>query len=221
MKHFDTLIFDLDNTLYQQASNFFVLIENKMNQYIQTKLQISITEAAKLRHEYYVTYKTTLNGLLKHHKNIDPLEFLDFVHDVPLQQISANPKLRQTLSEFSQQKIIFTNSSVSHAQRILNHLELDTIFDGIVAIDTMNFIPKPHDYAYEALCSSHNINPNKSLYFEDLSENLLPAARLGMTTVLIENKCPKAMKHANHKDIHYKANSVQEFFDTVYTQEKK
>ena len=215
LQKFDTLIFDLDNTLYQQASNFFLLIENKMNEFIHAKLQISTAEAAALRHDYYVTYKTTLNGLLKHHPNIDPLEFLDFVHDVPLQQISANPRLAVSLSKLPQQKIIFTNASESHAQRILNHLALDRFFDGIVAIDTMNFIPKPNDYAYEALCSSHNITPSKSLYFEDLSENLLPAAKLGMTTVLIENNCPKAMKHAHHKDIHYKANSVQAFFDQI------
>tara|TARA_R110002167_G_scaffold147748_1_gene340457 strand:- start:538 stop:1200 length:663 start_codon:yes stop_codon:yes gene_type:complete len=211
LEKYDTLIFDLDNTLYQQSSNFFLEIEKKMNEFLQLKLNLPIQEAAELRHEYYHAHKTTLNGLIKHHPQICPHEFLDYVHDVPLQQLQADKGLHAKLSSLQHQKIIFTNGSVKHAERILKRLEIQDMFDGIVAIDNMDFIPKPHDRTYEILCERHNIQPNKSLYFEDLSENLLPAAKLGMTTVLIENTCPKAMKHADHKDIHYRTNSVSEF----------
>ena len=74
-------LFDLDNTLYSGKTKVFEQVDKKMSKYISDKLNISIEEAKKIQKNYFYEYNTTLNGMIKNHQ-IDPDEFLEFVHDI-------------------------------------------------------------------------------------------------------------------------------------------
>ena len=48
-----------------------------------------------------------------------------------------------------------------------------------------NYIPKPEIQTYEKLIETYNINPNKTIMFDDIAKNLVPASKKGFTTVWI------------------------------------
>src|SRR5436853_218813 len=129
----ETWIFDLDNTLYPASCRLFDQVQQKMNQYICERLSLSLDEAAELRRNYFRQYGTTLSGLMAVNR-IDPHEFLAFVHDVDLACVPADPALVAALGRLGGRKIVHTNGSVRHAERLLDHLGLSQSFCGIVDI---------------------------------------------------------------------------------------
>ena len=85
-------------------------------------------------------------------------------------------------------KIIFTNGSFKHAEKVLERLGIKGNFSNIHSIETSNYIPKPSVEAYYSLIRKENIISKKSIMFEDTAWNLKTAKDLGMTTVLISPK---------------------------------
>ena len=71
---------------------------------------------------YYIHYGTTLRGLQIHY-GIQPKEYLNFVHDLPLHQyLQPNPALREMLRSIPKKRWIFTNSDQPHVERVLSIL---------------------------------------------------------------------------------------------------
>ena len=91
-----TWIFDLDNTLYPDHCNLVANIDGKMKAYISNLLGVDPEEAYKIQKNFFVDYGTTLRGLIDVH-NVDPREFLDFVHNIDLSPLEENQSLRRQL----------------------------------------------------------------------------------------------------------------------------
>src|SRR5574339_574558 len=125
----DAILFDLDNTLYSESCGVFDLIDQRMNEWLISNLQIPKGEVNEFRNKYFVQYGTTLRGLMLHHE-VNPREFLDYVHDVPVHEfLSADLELRKTLEQVKARKLIFTNSDLKHANRILDALGVRDQFE--------------------------------------------------------------------------------------------
>jgi len=199
--HIQDWIFDLDNTLYRADSNFFSQIDYKMTAFISEYLGVSTPKATQLRKDYWVEYGTTLSGMIKVH-NMDPADFLDYVHDVDLSALSPEPALREILQALPGRKFIFTNGSKAHARNVAGHLNLWDLFDGSFGIEDAAYIPKPKTAPYKIFCDRFNITPDKAIMFEDSISNLKVPNALGMKTVLIASgqvwsHIPEAKKPAN------------------------
>ena len=80
LRHINTWIFDLDNTLYRSDTNLYVQIEARMTEYIARLLDARLSEAFTLQHFYFRTYGSTLRGLMEC-DHIDPEEFLSYIHE--------------------------------------------------------------------------------------------------------------------------------------------
>jgi putative hydrolase of the HAD superfamily len=181
------ILFDLDNTLYTEESGIFDLIDQRMSEWLTTRLNVPESEVREFRKKYFLQYGTTLRGLMLHHQ-VNPMEFLNFVHDVPVQDfLSVDLELRRTLEELPSRKIIFTNSDEAHANRILDALGVRDLFEKIFDIASMSFIPKPHVEAYDAVLKYAKVRPVECLLIDDMERNLKPARALGMQTILIGN----------------------------------
>jgi putative hydrolase of the HAD superfamily len=74
----------------------------------------------------------------------DPREFLDFVHDIDLARIAADPRLVAALDRLPGRKFVFTNGDDAYARRVLDKLGLANAFDGLHDIHAMNYVPKPN-----------------------------------------------------------------------------
>ena len=198
----ETWIFDLDNTLYPASCRLFDQVQQRMTEYICVRLAVTPDEAAELRRVYFREHGTTLRGLMTVNR-IDPHEFLAFVHDIDLDGVPPDPALAAALRQLGGQKIVHTNGSVRHAERLLDHLGLSDAFSGIVDIVAADFDPKPALVGYNLLLQRHRVVPHTALMIEDIARNLAPAAELGMTTAWVRSGLDWAAADADSSYIHH------------------
>ena len=186
-----TWIFDLDNTLYPPEENIFSQIDQKMTTFIAENLKISHEEAFNIQKQNFIDHGTTLAGFMNTgNSKINPDKFLEYVHDINLNSLKEDNKLRKILLMLPGKKYIFTNGTKKHAENVLKKLNLENIFRSIFGIKEANYLPKPNIETYNLFLKINNINPKTSIMFEDMGRNLIPAKELGMTTVLLERKLP-------------------------------
>jgi putative hydrolase of the HAD superfamily len=214
LRHIDSWIFDLDNSLYPASANLFALIDVRMGQFIQQLVGCDAEEARRVQKGYFRDHGTTLAGLMKTH-GTDPSEFLEFVHDIDLARIAADPKLVEALDRLPGRKFVFTNGDDAYARRVLDRLGLANAFDGLHDIHAMNYVPKPHPDAYRALCDRWAIDPARSVMVEDMARNLHPAKQLGMITVWIDNGSEQASHEADPAFIDYRIADIGEWLAEI------
>src|SRR6476469_999217 len=92
LAHVESWIFDLDNSLYPHSCNLFELIDIRMGAYIQRLLGVDADEARRVQKGFFHEHGTTLAGLMVNH-GVEPRDFLDFVHDIDLARVTADPAL--------------------------------------------------------------------------------------------------------------------------------
>ena len=194
-------IFDLDNTLYPSESNLFSKIDERMKKFIMKNLSLDHEQAYRLQKKYYLDYGTTLNGLMLNH-SINPKNFLDYVHNINIDNIEPNFKLNNALKKLKGTKYVYTNGSKNHAIRVLKKLNIFEHFNDIFDIEAANFIPKPKIESLHKLINNYKIEPIKAAFFEDISRNLINPKKIGFKTVLVLNK--------SHSDIKNKLFSLKE-----------
>jgi len=182
----ETWIFDLDNTLYPASCRLFEQVQRRMTEYICARLSLAPAAAAELRRRYFREHGTTLRGLMTVDR-IDPHEFLAFVHDIDLAGVPQDPPLVAAIGRLRGRKIVHTNGSQRHAERLLDHLGLRSAFSGIVDIVAADFDPKPTLAGYRLLLRRHAVAAPSALMIEDIARNLAPAAELGMTTAWLRS----------------------------------
>ena len=186
-----TWVFDLDNTLYPPEENIFSQIDKKMTTFIAENLKISHEEAFNIQKQNFIDHGTTLAGFMNTgNSKINPDKFLEYVHDINLNSLIEDNKLRKILLMLPGKKYIFTNGTKKHAENVLKKLNLENIFQSIFGIKEANYLPKPNIETYNLFLKINNIDPKTSIMFEDMGRNLIPAKELGMTTVLLERKLP-------------------------------
>ena len=207
-------IFDLDNTLYSGKTKVFEQVDKKMSKYISNKLNVTIDEAKKIQKNYFHEYNTTLNGMIKNHQ-VDPNEFLEYVHDINIDFLQKDLKLAEEIKKLDGKKIIFTNGSRKHAINVASRIGVEKLFDGIFDIVDSDFIPKPLIEPYKKLVEKHKIDPKLSVFVEDIARNLKPAYEMGMKTVWIENDEPWAKKFSDSIFVNYKTNNLSEFLRKI------
>jgi putative hydrolase of the HAD superfamily len=186
LAHIDSWIFDLDNSLYPASADLFALIDERMMEFIARLLRCEPAEARRIQKDYFHRHGTTLAGLMATH-GVDPHDFLEFVHDIDLARISADPAVIDAIDRLPGRKFVFTNGDAPYAGRVLARLGLAGLFDGIHDIHAMDYVPKPDPRPYAAMCARFGIDPRRALFAEDMARNLEPAKALGMTTVWIDN----------------------------------
>lgn len=184
LRHIPTWVFDLDNTLYHGVHGLFEQIDMRMRQYLSKFLEVDEDEAFRVQKSYFREYGTTLRGMMVNHQ-MDPIPYLDFVHDIDITAIPPNPALDLALKNLSGRKLIFTNADLAHAERVLGRLGITEHFDGVFDIKDAEYVPKPEPEVYERLLKRFDIDPTTSVMVEDIARNLKPARALGMTTVWV------------------------------------
>ena len=212
--HIDTWIFDLDNCLYPASANLFELIDLRMGEYIQKLLGVDAAEARAIQKSHFHEHGTTLAGLMAT-QEVDPHEFLDFVHDIDLARLAADPEVVAAIDRLPGRKFVFTNGSEPYAARVLERLGLANAFDGMHDIHAMEYVPKPNPLSYAALCQRHEIDPSTAVFAEDMARNLKPAKALGMTTVWIDNGSEQASANDDLTFIDYRSPDIAVWLKTI------
>lgn len=183
---FRVAFLDLDDTLYPPASGVWDAIGERIQAFMMDRLALTEAEAGAMRRQYFQEFGTTLNGLWRRH-GIDPTDYLTFVHDVPLEEmLRPDPVLAAMLRAMPMKRVVFTNASLQHAERVLNCLGIRQEIDAVIDLLALDMVNKPEPGAYRrALSIAGEEDPGRCLLVDDMPRNLLPARSMGMTTVLV------------------------------------
>jgi len=184
--HIENWIFDLDNCLYPASAGLFELIDERMGAYIQRLLSCDPVEARRVQKHHFHTHGTTLAGLMKDHA-VDPHDFLEQVHSIPLDRIRRDDRLASSLARLPGRRFVFTNGDAPYARRVLDAIGIADSFDDLHDIHASSYRPKPDPHGYELLCKRFDVDPGRALLADDIAANLEPAKALGMTTIWVDN----------------------------------
>jgi putative hydrolase of the HAD superfamily len=206
---FHTVLIDLDETLYPKANGVWGEISTRINEFIVDCLEVSMRDAIEIRQRYLNQYGTTLMGLSVDH-NIDRYQYLEYVHDIPIDKyLRPAPNLRDMLNQITARKVIFTNASADHADRVLQHLEIQESIDQVIDIVALDFINKPQVDAYQKAIQLAEIHdPTRAIMVDDRLDNLLPARNLKFRTVLVADGIKS-------KQVDYQIASITDLVDAV------
>jgi putative hydrolase of the HAD superfamily len=210
LREIETWLFDLDNTLYPASCRLFDQMHVRMTEFVADLLKVDLDEARRLQKEHFRAHGTTLKGLMVAH-GIDPRPFLDYVHDIDLSVVPPNLQLGTALAALPGRKIVFTNGSVRHAQRVLARLGIDEHFPEVFDIEAASFVPKPDPATYDLVVRRFGIEPRRAAMVEDMAKNLAPAKALGMTTVWVKGEVDWAKEGAEASFIDYAVDDLTAF----------
>ncbi len=201
LSRIDTWIFDLDNTLYPGTCELYREIEQRMAAFIMEELKLDHSGAHALRRRFLDRHGTTLKGLMIEY-GLAPERFLDYVHDIDLSTVAEDVELGEAIAALPGRKLIFTNGTKSHAERVLCRLGLGAHFAAIHDIVACDYTPKPDPAAYAGFVMKYEIDPARAAMIEDMARNLPPAAALGMTTIWVKGG-PHSEDDGHTEHIHY------------------
>jgi len=213
-KNIKNILFDCDGVLYQDLEAVFGQVSKRMTSYISQKLKLDFKKAKELQTNYFHKYNTSLNGLMIHH-DIEPKDFLKYVHDIDLTFMNKDLVLRDQLVNLNLRKFVFTNGSKEHVQNITKNLGIEDQFQGIFDITDANFHPKPEAKAFDLMINKFDIDPKETLYIEDIAKNLSIAKIRGSTTVWLINNEYWGKKESNKDYIDYKIENLSLFLKEI------
>ena len=208
------ILFDCDGVLYQDLEAVFGQVSKKMTEYISKKLNIDLIKAKELQTNYFHKYNTSLNGLMIHH-DIPPREFLDYVHDIDLSFLEKDKTLRYELENIKINKYVFTNGSKEHVKNITTHLGIDDQFDGVFDIVDAEYHPKPEAITFDLMVQKFKIDPNETLYIEDIAKNLSIGKERGTITAWLINDEYWGKKESEKDYIDYKIENLSLFLKEI------
>ena len=181
--------FDCDDCLYFNDWSTAKLLTIKIEEHCQGELNLPAGKA----YELYKKYGTALKGLLEEEiiantpEGID--EYLQKVHDIPLDDIQPDPVLRDMLLRIDRPRWVFTASVASHAQRCLERLGIADLFLGIIDCKACNLATKHSKEAFEAAMAVAGVDAadgGRCLFFDDSTKNIRTAkVDMGWRTCLV------------------------------------
>jgi putative hydrolase of the HAD superfamily len=190
-------IFDLDDTLHDASAHIFPQLNQAMTQYIMDTLALDEPAAFKLRQHYWRIYGATLKGLMRHH-GTDPYHFLDKTHELMElpQMVIQTKSLRHFLQRLSGRKVVFTNAPMAYAQRVLDLLGIEDLFETVFSVESTRFHPKPAVRGFKRLLTTISANAADCVMVEDSLPALRTAKRMGMKTIYVT----KTLQKPNYVD---------------------
>ncbi len=182
------VLFDLDNTLYPAACDLFSLIDVRINRYMKDVVAIDAKDVDSLRRRYWQDYGATLRGLIYHH-DVDPEDYLDYVHSVDVgSRVALDGDLQQSLNALPVPSYVFTNGSRCHVDRVVTALGLDGVFADVFDIRIADYQPKPNPEPYQQVLEKLSLSGNQCVMVEDQLKNLQTAKQFGMKTILVADE---------------------------------
>ena len=217
-RHIRDWIFDLDNCLYPASTGLFELIDERMGAYIQRLLDCDQVEARRVQKAHFHAHGTTLAGLMAEHQ-VDPHDFLDDVHAIPLDRVSADERLAAALARLPGRRLLFTNGDAPYARRVLEAIGVRSHFADVHDIHSSELRPKPDPHGYALLCARFAIDPVHALLVDDMAANLKPAKALGMTTVWVDNGSERGDHGADDSFIDHRIGNVADWLEAILEDE--
>jgi putative hydrolase of the HAD superfamily len=203
-----------DHAPHSRKYDLFPAMHVKMAEFIRDAMGVSGDEALAIQARFGKNYGTTLRGLMVEHK-VHPDAFLEYVHDLDLDQIQHEPALDAAIGALPGRKVVFTNATVSYATKVMQRLGITHHFEDVFDVAAALYIPKPQMPAYDEFLKRTGVEANKAIFFEDMARNLAPAHEIGMTTVWVENERHNALPEPDSQHVHYIAEDLTNWLEAA------
>ncbi|XP_076960488.1 uncharacterized protein C24B11.05-like [Bidens hawaiensis] len=225
---YECLLFDVDDTLYPFSSGLSAECTKNIKDYMVNKLDIEESKVPEMCVQLYKDYGTTMAGLRALGYEFDNDEYHGFVHGrLPYEYLKPDPVLRSLLNSLPIRKVIFSNANEAHVAEVLGRLGLEDCFDDVICFESLNpksetidiskslIVCKPSENAFQQAFKMANINPHKTLFFDDSIRNLQTAKLTGLDTVLIGSSQRKKGVDYALESIHNIREAVPELWEMV------
>ena len=190
-----------------------------MGAYIQRLLDVDPVEARRVQKAHFHEHGTTLAGLMKEH-GVDPNDFLEDVHAIPLDRVQCDERLGRLLPLLPGRRFVFTNGDAAYARRVLEAIGVHSHFDDLHDIHASSYRPKPDPHGYELLCERFGIEPPQALLVDDMVQNLAPAKALGMTTVWVDNGSERGNHGFDESTVDFRIEDVGQWLEEIIGEAK-
>ncbi|KEH43164.1 uncharacterized protein C24B11.05 isoform X1 [Medicago truncatula] len=190
---YECLLFDMDDTLYPLSLGINLACRKNIQEYMLEHLHIEESKVPKMCLDLYLEHGTTMAGMKALGYEFDNDDFHAYVHGrLPYEKLKPDFVLRNLLLSMPQRKIIFTNADHTHAIEVLSRLGLEDCFEGIICFETLNpinsyqrILCKPSVEAFEAAIRIVNVDPKKTIFFDDSVRNVASGKVAGLHTVIV------------------------------------
>jgi putative hydrolase of the HAD superfamily len=122
-------VFDLDNTLYPHHVNLWQQVDERIGDFVSAWLKVSRDEARRIQKDYYRRYGTTMRGMMTEHgrarRRLSRLCAPDRSFAAAAQSGDGRRDRR-----LPGRKLILTNGSTDHADKVLARLGIGGAFRG-------------------------------------------------------------------------------------------
>src|SRR5712671_5293834 len=152
--HIHTWVFDLDNTLYPHHVNLWQQVDVRIGEFVSAWLKISADEARRIQKDYYRRYGTTMRGMMTEH-GVHADDYLAYVHQIDHSPLQPNPAMGAAIARLPGRKLILTNGSTDHADKVLERLGIGAQFEAVFDIIAAGLEPKPAPQTYQKFLRDH------------------------------------------------------------------
>ncbi|MEI6874365.1 MAG: HAD-IA family hydrolase [Spirochaetota bacterium] len=181
------LLLDLDNTLYSDTVGMERDTLMRMNRFVAHHLELDLTEATEIRRDRSRRYGTTLEWLMAEHGFKDAESWFAAVHPEGEESvISRDPALRSLLESIHLPKVIFTNSPLEHANRVLAKLGIADLFGQVYDIRFNKLKGKPHAEAVNRVLEDCGFAPEESVLVDDYPKYVRGFVEAGGHGILLD-----------------------------------
>ena len=232
-----TLIFDVDDTLYDVGSGFTAHRNGEIvQQFMVDHLNFPNLETAKeVRDAYFAKYHATAKGLTVAQRegkfppgapifNVEDLA--EYWAENLNYDMLGSPRedLFDKLSKCPCTLVAFSNGPRKYVKRVLQQLGLFDLFGEhrLYAVDDVLPYCKPEKEAFEKIFDNiGNPSPGSCVMIEDSMKNIRRAKELGMKTVLITGKSetgrilPEDKPETSDPAVDCSMETIEEFFDVL------
>lgn len=203
---YECLLFDMDDTLYPMSLGLNYSCRKNIEEFMLTYLKIEECQVPGMCLDLYREHGTTMAGLKALGYDFDNDAFHAFVHGtLPYHLLKPDLVLRNLLLSMPQRKIIFTNADEAHAAQVLGRMCLEDCFEGVICFETLNIntqqgkvvedgiisptptriVCKPALESFQTATIIANLDPKKTIFFDDSVRNIATAKAAGFHTVIV------------------------------------
>src|ERR1700722_16995534 len=159
--HVDNWVFDLDNTLYWHHFNLWQQVDARIGEFVSAWLRVPAGEARRIQKDYYLRYGPTMRGMMTEH-GVRADDYLAYVHQIDHSPLQPNPAMGAAIARLPGRKLILTNGSTDHADKVLQRLGLAGHFEAVFDIIAAELEPKPAPQTYQKFLRDHAVEPQTS-----------------------------------------------------------
>eukprot|EP00878_Enallax_costatus_P006253 GHUV01006556.1.p1 GENE.GHUV01006556.1~~GHUV01006556.1.p1 ORF type:complete len:267 (+),score=85.63 GHUV01006556.1:297-1097(+) len=209
-REFETIIFDLDDTLYH-SPEIPQTVRQNIQDYIINNMNMPLELAQQLVQELYYKYGTTMAGLAATGHNLDFDHWHDHVHGTLDYDrlLHKQPAHHKVLENLNVQRHVFTNADAKHAANCLTRMGLTDCFQSIWCFENLMEVArskglltpdnpimcKPQKTSFENVLEQIGANPQSTIFVDDSLRNVAAAHELGIFTVLVSPTVAAEQQH--------------------------